>query len=290
MTTIPAVERTADRATPRPPSAGAVFRAQLALIAAPPRRGVWVALALVLAQIVALGAAGIVFGFSFDLEADGAKASSVVWTHVSDLHLGFALDEGTAAALAAGLIAVAWGFLWPFRVWRDEPPSRRGYHRAMPVERRRHDLLRVAAGAVWLLAVSALLLVAALATALLSGHAGGLGALPATAWLAAFTAPLLVYLLVSIASVRCEHPAAWVWGTLALLAPLWSLLSLVGLGAAAVVVTGRLGLHLALGGDGPNLALLSPPAFTRWVAATLLWLALAAAGVWAAAARRDRSS
>lgn len=269
------------------PSASKVFGAQLSLAAAPPRTGLAVAFALVLSQTVFLAAAGIVFGLR--ISVDGAATTIELGAAIAELAPGegVPVDEGVAALLFAAAASAVWGFFFPFRVWRGEVPSRRGYHWAMPVERRLHDLLRTAAGAVWLEAIVVAVLATAAGTAFVSGHAGELAGLSAWVWGSALLAPLLLYLAVSIALVRCEHPAGWVWGTLGCLFLLWTT-------ATRLEAIQQLLWHAALGPVGLVSALAGPvlgetcaelPTGTTWLLAWLLWTAVATAGLWAAAKR-----
>ena len=192
--------------------------------------------------------------------------------------------------MAASLALAIWGLVWPFRVWRDEPPSRRGYHWAMPVDRRRHDLLRVAAGAIWLGVVAVGVAAAAVVAAVAAGHAGRLGALPIPVWLSLFTAPLILYLAASIPAVRTERPALWTWGAVGVLPIVASLGATRAFAFLNGLFFGRLGLVAAFAGCVPAVPPhFAPPSLGRWAAATLLWLAVAAAGVWAAASTRPRN-
>jgi hypothetical protein len=273
------------------PRLGAVVRAQLTLVAAPPRRGLAVALGLVLLQIVFLAAAGLIFGIHVQVGSGGTTHFG--WARLGDLELAFPFDEGLAAVFAAFVASAVWGLFWPFRVWREETPSRRGYHWAMPVDRRAHDLARVAAGAAWLLAIALLLVGAAVAAAALSGHATHFATLAPAAWLAPFTASLILYLLASIAAVRAKRPAAWVWGSLGAFGFAWTLAEALRLAPVTALLRalagGRLGLAAAFGAGLPEAVLAEPVSLGRWALATLLWLAVGAAGVWAAAASRPRN-
>ena len=194
----------------------------------------------------------------------------------------------------AGIAAFLWAFFWPFRVWRQEPPQKRGYHWAMPIERRLHDLLRVAAGLALLPVIVAIFAVVAVATAAMSGHTAVFPSWGGLFWLDLFAAPLVIYLLVSIPVVGSRHPVAWLWGTVGVCAALVSLLQAVGLigllAPVAHLFLGRFGLFTTLGGPiVSEIAGRGSYPVGPWSLAWLCWLAFAAAGVWLAASRRHRS-
>jgi hypothetical protein len=279
-----------NRALPRP---GAVLRAQLAAIASPPRRGLAIGLGLVLLQVVALAAAGVVFGIAIQHERATGE-TTVRLAHLAQLSKDQPLDHGLAAFGFAAAAAAVWGLFWPFKVWRGERPSRRDHHWSMPVDRRTHDLARVAAGAVWLLAIAALPVLAAAAGAAVTGHAARLAALPAFVWAVPFTTALVLYLLASVAVVRSEHPAAWLWGTAGVLGVGWSVALDLGIAPLSGLIGG-----LAAGPWGLGTAVAGPLVSAvagvgeadpgRWAAATALWLAVGAAGVAVAASTRSRN-
>lgn len=210
----------------------------------------------------------------------------------------FRWDDGPGAAggmavlLAyppAVLAAIAWGSL----VWRGERPRSRDAHWVLPVDQAAHELLRVAAGAAWLLpGVGALVAFLALA-----GGADGRRLL--FPWMAVLylTGSVTCYLLTSALALRAARPIA----SLALGLAAWTAASAAlhrgGLGRVAALLEGvfggRLGLWTALGapfdvattGGAPRLA--GDPG--RWAAAMLLWLAISALLVAAAAwVRRER--
>lgn len=278
----------------RLPALGAVARAQAGLILRRRKRPLIVAVAIVVAQIFAAASGGILFGITIRSGPD--QPSRIMFSKVSDFadELGFPFDEGAAGVAVAAVAAFVWAFFWPFRVWREERPQRRGYHWAMPVDRRTHDLLRVAAGLALLPVLVAAFVALALVTALVFGHTAVFPAWGGLFWLDLFAAPLVIYLLVSIPVVGSRNSAAWLWGTLGVCAGLISLLHAFGMASLIAplraVALGSAGLFTTLG--GPLVAEIagrgSPPA-GPWVLAWLFWLALAAAGVWLAASRRHRS-
>lgn len=275
------------------PSASSVFRAQLALAAAPPRVFPAVVLFVVLAQTFLLALAGRVIALGITFDGEGVEvALGASIDHLARGVTSLPVDEGTAALLFAAGAALAWGLFLPFHLWRGEVPSRRGYHWTMPVAHRQHDLLRVAAGAVWLLAIVAALLATAVATAALAGHGGGLGALSAWVWPSVLLGPLVPYLAVSVALVRAEHPAAWVWGTLGVGFMLWTVATAARIEPIRALlrygVAGSLGLLRALA--GPVLGETVAPFSTgpQWLLAWLAWTALSGACLWVVAHGRSR--
>lgn len=101
---------------------------------------------------------------------------------------------GLPPALLANMLgcpAAAW---WALAVWQGEVPDRRTWHWSLPVARPAHDLARVAAGAVLLLAAFAVLALAGSLLALTRHDAGRLGAI-GSAWVSFFAGPLVIYLI-----------------------------------------------------------------------------------------------
>jgi len=106
--------------------------------------------------------------------------------------------------------AVVLGYLWPVSVWEGEPPSRRLYHRLLPVGERLHNLLRIGAGGTWIVASLAAGTLIGMGAAGLLGHASA-GFAPAAA-LEAVGGVLVMYGLGSVAAVATEHPGRWIVG------------------------------------------------------------------------------
>ncbi len=278
----------------RPPALGSVVRAQLRLILGRRPRAMWIALAIVLAQIVAAATGGILFGITIQSGPD--QPTRLFFSKVSDFagDLDFAIDEGAVAVAVAAIGAFIWAFFWPFRVWRGENPQGRGYHWAMPVGRRTHDLLRVGAGLALLPVLTAILAIVAVATAAAFGHTAVFPGWGVLFWVNLFAGPPLIYLLVSIPVVGSRHPSAWLWGTLGAGVALVSLLHAAGLIRLTEplfgLLLGRAGLLTTLGGPiVSEIAGWSGRPAAPWALAWLCWLALAAVGVWLAATRRHRS-
>ena len=279
---------------PKPPGLAAVARAQVRLILGRRPRGMWIALTIVAVQVFAAASGGILFGIT--IQSGEGQPSRVLFSRVSDFadELGFAIDEGAAGVAVAGLAALLWAFFWPYRVWREERPQSRGYHWAMPVDRRLHDLVRTGVGLALLPLLTGVFTLLAVATAAIFGHTGIFTGWGPLFWLALFAAPPLVYLLVSIPAVGSRHPALWLWGSLGAAAALTSLLTGLGLDGLLrpwlALLLGRFGLLTTLGGPlVSEIAGRGSHAAGPWALAWLGWLALAAAGVWLAASRRHRS-
>jgi hypothetical protein len=198
------------------------------------------------------------------------------------------------------LIGLAWGIM----IWSDEGPPTRAYHASLPTHAALHDATRVIAGALWLLAITALVLAVAVLLPAVRGAAAGAGDLTAAAWLNYFTAPLQLYLLLAIFSVAVRRPLAWFVGVLVGIFVTMLLASHFGIEPWIVLVRfvseGPFGFgralvdgfasvaHAGFPGRGPmpsamQRAALEPGA---WLLAVTIWLALLSAGVWLAASRR----
>ncbi|MGE0158910.1 MAG: hypothetical protein AB7T31_05815 [Gemmatimonadales bacterium] len=167
------------------PSPGAVAGAQLRMIAHLQKRDFIVLGALVVALI------GLVTWAQIRMDADDVGSDTIP------------IFRGLAPLLA--LV----GAFWPLGVWRADTPERRGYFWSLPVERRRHTLVRVASGWGVLLGVCLILMVVAVAALAPSAmrfeqvrlDLGG-------AWQPLATATL-AYLLVSTLAVLFENPVRW---------------------------------------------------------------------------------
>lgn len=127
------------------------------------------------------------------------------------------------------------GLLFPIGVWLGEDRSGTGFFWTLPVDRRKHALLRVFAGWAWLMAAVALLVLWLLTIALVSGgtvmadetrlvlpsFAYGVTAFDPSAvqqmqvgatailWLVPFTAATAVYLLTSALALGTRQPVRW---------------------------------------------------------------------------------
>jgi hypothetical protein len=249
-----------------------VFAAQVVLLARG-RRWVPLAAALALSGLIA-AVLPVLPGVRFRWEGGPAGAPGM-------------------AVLLAYPPAVLAAILWASVVWRGERPRSRDAHWVLPVDQATHELLRVAAGAAWLLpGIAALVAFLALA----SGAEGRRLLFP---WVALLylTSSLTCYLLTSALALRTARPIASLALGLAAWAAAIVALQRGGLGLVAALLAGvfdgRAGLWTALGapfdvattGGSPRLA----GDVGRWAVAMLLWLAVSALLVAAAAwARRER--
>jgi hypothetical protein len=175
---------------------------------------------------------------------------------------------------------------WPLLVWQGQGPSQRMYHRALPVDQVTHDLLKVGAGAVWLLGgIAFTSIVLAIIAAVLPTP---FPAITPAMGLNAFTGALIIYLLVSAIPILTDRPLEWLLGICVVIAGAGMLRGiyddnfisdLIGL-----FIRGEFGLGMALMGGytsglmGDRVGMYYPwadvTAFT-WSIATLLWLSFA---------------
>ena len=126
------------------------------------------------------------------------------------LNFGQALYyQGGFATLSTLLILFLAG-IWGEMIWRDEETGHLSYGLAMPFQVRNHRLLRVAAGAVWFLAVFLLGTSSQIATHLSPDPlTRRLLELPAWLVLAWPFALLTVYLMVSALTIVNGKPSIW---------------------------------------------------------------------------------
>jgi hypothetical protein len=211
--------------------------------------------------------------------------------------------------LEAKLMFPALGLLLPLALWRGEALFENAPLLSLPVERRRHLLIKVFAGWCWLLATMAALLAALAALALLTGgsiqidemrtvvttSAGGEPVLAEMRWttrpwqwLVPPLAASVAYLLASAFRIGVRYPWRWSVGVLlggALLAAVGPNDSFVD--HALDQLTGEIGLQLLLNGIlSNNLPNVWPePSFLVWAKAFAAWAAGATGLVWLAASR-----
>ena len=101
---------------------------------------------------------------------------------------------------------------WPILVWSGESPSRRSYHRILPVNHVTHDLLKVVAGACWLMLACAIVLATLVVVTATSGFSDVIRGLSPTVFASYFTGPLIVYLFVSTIPILTNRPIEWMLG------------------------------------------------------------------------------
>ena len=221
------------------------------------------------------------------------------------------------------LVVALVGAFAPLAVWKGEEPSRRAYFWALPVERARHSLARVAAGWGWtMLAVAAIVLWVALLARATGGELSNGDAfiplrplpedtpwspqdyfyqawpIPRWQWAVPFMAATTAYLIGSIVALASDHPWRWYAGALLL----FTLLNAASVPwtrrATTMLVEGRFGLEtLVTGSARAPVDVATPeghvmrrhvlePRPERWLLANALWLGLGIAGVLVAARGR----
>jgi hypothetical protein len=223
------------------------------------------------------------------------------------------------------IILLALGALAPFAVWKGERIFSGAHLWTLPVERRWHALLKVLAGAVWLLTAVAGLHLWLLGISLVTGGSvgeaetrmlagpGGIDDLTPVPWSTRpwewampFVAALLAYLFGSALVLGFKHPLRWLAGAVA------AFIALLAFDEADLadglsrfifdtVITGPMGLEAAIGGapsrefdgrppaPGSDASVLvvyyALPSLARTVPAAVLWFALGAAALGVAAWR-----
>jgi hypothetical protein len=173
--------------------------------------------------------------------------------------------------------------LWAIVVWRSEGPSHRSYHWSLPVDLRTHDVLRVCAGALWMLGVS----LAFAVITLVASHTSLAGAgvrLPISFWLSFVTATMIPYMMGSAIGVASDRPAEWILGLYVSLTAIY-VLSIsresVLLVPFRFLFEGRFGVVHALGSAMPHdpkthgvWTRVDHVDLATWGGATVLWAAL----------------
>jgi hypothetical protein len=184
------------------------------------------------------------------------------------------------------------GAVWGACVWWDEGPAKRNQHWRMPVDVTRHDLARVTAGALWLIAAILPLLAISILVSVVGKHGSfsSVANVSPTYWISVFVAGLIGYLiLAAIATATARVVELVVVGALlfrlviALLVSMPQSLRVVQFRhyLVTVPIDGKYGLMSALGGMGiwGNAYLRGSPApwwSPTWLQSALLWTALAA--------------
>ncbi len=262
MNTITAViESRAAARSPRAPSLPRVFQQQLKLIGQAGAASM---------GMMVLGGAALLF-----LGMDPRIAK-----------LPFPDDYLPLTGLLLGAVA------WPPLVWRGQGPTRRNYHRTLPVDQFTHDMLKIGAGALWLMLGIAVVLLPLLVAANLSTTLRGLVTGPSLlVWVNFFTGPLIVYLLLSCIPMLTDRPLEWMLGLTAGFVGLTMLADTYDLAlknAIDVIMRSELGLVNALNGayvEQPWLTYVRLSHYPdrmdygAWIGATLLWLVIGIAAV-----------
>jgi hypothetical protein len=184
------------------------------------------------------------------------------------------------------LASIAWALL----VWEGETRGRRTYHRCLPVDQTTHDLLKIAAGAVWLLSAVAITVGLLTVYLLWTDAPRGLLGLSPTMLISFFTSTLIVYLLISLFPLLTARPLEWLLGTVVVIAILGALPPFRDTPPGVVIAMLTAGIrtallqphmvaeHAVMPGKFPDL----PEQTLAWLIATVLWLVSALALVtWA---------
>ena len=207
---------------------------------------------------------------------------------LSILVLMVILDAHTPApvpgVLTLAVILLPVSALWAIVVWSGEGPNQRGYHWSMPVPRAAHELARVAAGALYLVAMCAVFAVADALMSSLEGQYAEFAAIDAGAWANYFIAPVVVYLLATPLVLWRDYAVVrWLLGGLCFLGILTPLLETQGIhilssGWQLVFFGSDAGLGLIINGllDALNAATgdLGMSTGHPWQTAAMVWLAI----------------
>lgn len=179
--------------------------------------------------------------------------------------------------------AAAWGVI----LWREEGPSRRTYHWTLPYPAARHDVMRVAAGAAWLLVAVTGYVAVGVLIGVMSGDGEAIARALPLLLPHLFFAPLTLYVLAAALATVSDRPLEWLLfiylgaavtaavGELSRVPLLMDVLRFVfgkpyGLGFALVSASSGAGVRA----EDPAQAELSLY-YTEWLPIALLWLIIA---------------
>jgi hypothetical protein len=180
--------------------------------------------------------------------------------------------------------------VWPFFVWIGELPRQRGYHRNLPVNHVTHDLIKVIAGACWLMLGVALVLTAQLLMLIAAGYRSWVWGLSPAALLNFFTGSLIIYLFFSLIPILTNKPIEWLIGLTLFAGAVTVPLSMYARErtdlAIELLLRSDLGLVNALGGgygaqpwpylpDSTSVMTTVQHSTGMWLIATALWTGLA---------------
>jgi len=130
---------------------------------------------------------------------------SVRFEMFAEADFGLVPTPGLLVVILSFVASMFTSLFWALSVWAGEGPSRRAYHWTMPISRASHDLARVAAGGLWLLTGILIMWLAVVVGLAVGGRLDALAAVSAMGWVNYVVAPVIVYLLVSIAAVSSDR-------------------------------------------------------------------------------------
>lgn len=231
-------------------------------------------------------------------------ALAVVLGLVTFMGLSFVILQGDAVDYPHELMMLVplTAFVLPLRLWSTQRLFDRSDFWTLPVERQKHVLIRGAAGAVWVLGLTGLVVAwFSVLAAVSGGLAVGWGVGGIWFYLVPFGAALVAYLAGSVLVVGLRYPVRW-FVVLALVFFIGADMGPDRLVSAVTEVLGEgaLGLDTALTGGvgmwreqvesaGPA-TVVDPPAVGRWALALLFWIGLGLTLLGLASARhRERN-
>ena len=218
---------------------------------------------------------------------------SVRFEMFSEADFGLVPTPGLLVVILSFAVLIFAALFWALSVWMGEGPSRRSYHWTMPISRASHDLARVAAGGLWLLLGILIMWLAAIVGLAVGGRLDAVGAVSVMGWVNYVVAPVIIYLLVSIAGVSSDRAGRLVAYVFLGTVGSYVLFTLINLEPVARVfheiIDGTFGYQRALTdaffNDIVPLSERSNP--VPWMWRALLWLGVAL-GSLITAARRHR--
>ena len=186
------------------------------------------------------------------------------------------------------IIAVCFAIILALLLWIDDDRAKRAYHWSMPVPRHQHAFLKVTAGWIAAMALTAafianVLLLSASVTHIQHRPLLLLGGLPWWTLLVPLTSVTVAYTFASAACVGAQRPIVWVGGLPVLFAGLVMLCSGVTVlrrfyAPLLTVWSGTYGISTILGDilhDAGDAGLLEHANVWRWMASIALWGACA---------------
>ncbi len=219
-------------------------------------------------------------------DADGVTTTEIHWWRFDEIPV-FAYPElSSLFVIYQALLLV--GLFWPLSVWRGEPPGERDAFRSLPVAEPGHEPARVAAGALWLAAVSVTLPALVILGLLATDRGGSLHALGTLSWIHFVTGPLTFYLLASVAALLAQRPRRAILLAIAALFVPFLLFAKFevqwGYQLFDAVIGGAMSYSVAVGGPVVDILIGDQArAETLRAWATIVWLVLGLGGLVAAA-------